>query len=249
MASNLKAKFDEALKIFVDKHKTNSNVLAVLVSGSYIHSKPDKNSDLDVYVILEKAKMRERGNTWINRVEIEYFINPPNQIRYYFKEETGDKAPCTAHMFANSIILYQKGNTVNQLIKEAKALIKKKMPKMIKMEIEFARYEIDDTRKDLEDVYLKKDIFAFSIVANDLLNDCLKIFYKIQRVPKEKSKRLQEHLKKLDKQFEKVYSTAVTEQNIDKKYRAVNEVVDYIEKLIGGKRPKEWKLRSKCTAR
>ena len=249
MLNNLQKKFEKALKIFVDKHKKNHNVLAILVSGSFIHSTPDKNSDLDVYVLLKKAKTRERGNTWINGVEIEYFINPINQVRYYFKTEIGNKAPCTSHMFANCKILYQKDKTLNQLIKEAKTILKKKMLAMKQMDLEFAKYGINDAQKDMEDVYLKNDIFAFFIVANNLLDDCLKIFYKIQRVPKEKPKRMRNHLKQLDKHFEQLYSTAVIEQNINKKYRAINKVVNYTEKIIGGKRPREWKLVSNCTAR
>jgi predicted nucleotidyltransferase len=249
MTNNLQEKFDKVLKIFVDKHKKNPNVLAVLVSGSYIHQTPDKNSDLDVYVLLEKAKMRERGNTWINGVEIEYFVNPVNQVRYYFETETGSKAPCTAHMFANSKILYQKDKTINQLIKEAKAILKKKMPTMKKMDLEFARYGIDDTQKDLEDVYLKKDIFSFSLVANNLLQECLDLFFKVHRISKEKSKRLQKQLKSIDKNFEKLYTSALIEKDIDKQYNHINKLVNYIEKLIGGKRPKEWILRSECTAK
>ncbi len=248
MINNLQAKFDKALKIFVDKYKKNPNVLAILVSGSFIHSSPDKNSDLDVYILLEKSKMRERGNTWINGVEIEYFINPVNQVRHYFKTETGSKSPCTAHMFANSKILYQRDKTVNQLIKEAKTILKKKMPPMKKIDLEFARYSIDDIQKDLEDVYLKKDIFAFYLIANNILSECLDLFFKVHRISKEKSKRLQEQLKSIDKKFEKLYTNALIEKNIDKQYRNINRVVNYIEKLIGGKRPKEWILRSKCTA-
>ena len=249
MANNLQEKFDKALKIFVDKHKKNPNVLAILVSGSYIHSTPDKNSDLDVYVLLKESKMRERGNTWINGVEIEYFINPINQVRYYFETETGNKAPCTAHMFANSKILYQKDKTINQLIKEAKAILKKKMPALKKMDLEFARYSIDDTQKDLEDVYLKKDIFTFSLVANNLIQESLELFFKVHRISKEKSKRLQEHLKSIDKNFERLYTSALIENNIDKKFMNINKLVNYTEKLIGGKRPKEWILKSKCTAK
>ena len=159
MANNLQGKFDKALEIFVDKHNKNPNVLAVLITGSYIHSTLDKNSDLDVYVLLEKSEMRERGNTWINGIEIEYFINPVNQVRHYFETEIGNKSPATAHMFANCKILYQKDKTVNQLIKEAKVILKKKMPALNKMDLELARYSIDDTQKDLEDVFLKNDVF------------------------------------------------------------------------------------------
>jgi len=247
MKTKLKSRYDEALKIFVERYKKDPNVIAILVSGSYIHSKPDKNSDLDVYVIPEKARMRERGNTWINGVEIEYFINPPSQIRYYFKMERD--SPSTAHMFANSKILYQKGNTVNDLISEAKTILKRKLPKMSKIEIEFARYEIDDERKDMEDVFLNKDEFSFRIIAGNLLNYCLSTFFKFHRIPKEKSKRLNEYLKYHDKQFEKIFSCALIENDIEKKFKAVNELVSYVENLIGGKRPKEWKLRSKCTAK
>jgi predicted nucleotidyltransferase len=249
MKNNLQEKFSRALKIFVDRHKKNNNVFAILVSGSCIHSTPDKNSDLDVYVLLEKAKMRERGNTWINGVEIEYFINPVNQVRCYFETETGNKAPFTAHMFANSQILYQKDKTIAQLIKEAKVILKKKMPVMKKMDLEFARYSMDDTIKDLEDVYLKKDIFAFSLIASNLLQESLNIFFKIHRIPKEKSKRLQKKLKSIDRNFEKLYTSALIEKDIGKQYRNINRLVRYAENLIGGKRPKEWILRSKCKVR
>lgn len=244
-----KDKFDKALKIFVDRYKENPNVLAILVSGSYVHSTLDKNSDLDVYVLLKESKFRSRGNTWINGIEIEYFINPIKQVRYYFKTEIGSKAPSTAHMFANSKILYQKDKTVNQLIKEADKIIKKKMPAMKKMDLEFAKYIIDDERKDLEDVYLKKDVFAFSFVSGNLLQRCLDLFFKIHRIPKEKPKRLQKHIRSLDKKFEKLYTNALIEKNIDKQFASANKVVDYVENLIGGRRPKEWILRSRCTAK
>jgi len=135
------------------------------------------------------------------------------------------------------------------LITEAKSILKKKMPVMKKMDLEFARYSIDDTQKDLEDVYLKKDIFAFSLIANSLLSECLDLFFKVRRISKEKSKRLQEHLKLIDKNFEKLYTNALIEKDIDKQYKNINELVNYTEKLIGGKRPKEWILRSKCTAK
>lgn len=249
MKITIKNKFDKALQIFVDKHKRNPRVIGILVSGSYIHSIPDKNSDLDVYILLNQSKMRERGNTWINGVEIEYFMNPINQVRYYFKTETGSKAPCTAHMFANSKILYQKDNRIDQLIKEAKILLKKKMPSMKKMDLEFARYSLDDTQKDLEDVYLKKDLFAFSIIANNLLEECLDLFFKVNKISKEKSKRLQKQIKSLDKNFARLYTKALIEKDINRQYKNINKLVNYTERLIGGKRSKEWILRSKCTAK
>lgn len=245
--TDLKAKFDLALKKFVNRYKKNPRVIAILVSGSYIHSKPDKNSDLDVYIVLDKPKFRERGNTWINGVEIEYFINPVKQIRHYFKTEVGTKAPCTAHMFANSIVLYQKDDIVNQIIKEAKKLTKKPMKKMSKMDVEFAKYFIDDFEKDLEDVYLKKDEFAFNQVSFEVLDKALNLFFSIKRVPKEKSKRLFAQMERLDSKFSELYKDSLLEKDMSKKYNKIRKLVRHIEHNLGGKRPKEWKLKSKCT--
>jgi len=108
------------------------------------------------------------------------------------------------------------------------------------------KYHIDDMKKDLEDVYLNKDLFAFNQVSIKLLDFCLEIFFEINRVYPEKPKRLKEHLKKIDKKFEKLYSDALIEKNIDKKFNNINELVSYTEKLLGGKRKKEWKIKSKC---
>lgn len=244
--AQLKKKFDIALSRFVEKHKKNDNVIGILVSGSYIHSKPDKNSDLDVFVVLRDSMMRERGNTWIEGIEVEYFMNPVKQIRHYFKTEVGDKAPCTAHMFANSIILYDKGDIVNSLISEAKKIIKAPTKKLTSMQIELAKYFIDDMEKDLEDTYMKRDKFAFNQVANKLLDRSLKIFMQVKRVHREKSKRLFEQLNQLDKRFARLYHDSMVERDIEKRYDIIRELIRYIEHNLGGKRSKEWRLRSKC---
>lgn len=240
-------KINEIINIFVNKYKTNPNVIAILISWSYIHSIPDKNSDLDIYILLKKSPTRERWNTRINWVEIEYFINPVDQVKHYFKTEVWDNSPMTAHMFANSKILYQKDNTVNKLIKEAKNILKKKKKSMNKINIEFSKYSIDDTAKDLEDSYLKNDIFSFYIIANLLLSESLEIFLKVHRLSKEKSKRLQNQLKSIDNNFEKIYSSALLEKDLNKRFKALNKLVSYIENILGWKRSKERSIKSKCT--
>lgn len=241
----IEKKYKEALDIFVEKHKKNINVIAILVSGSIIHSKPDKNSDLDVHIILRESASRERGNTWINGVEVEYFINPINQIEHYFKTEIN--APHTAHMLANSLVLYKKDNTIDRLICRAKIAMSKKLPKMSKVGIENAKYHIDDIRKDLEDVYLKEDLFAFNLTFNRLLSECLKIFYEIKQEPIEKSKRIESSIEKIDDKFKNIFVKANTEIDMVKKYDLANAVVEYTEKLLGGKRSKEWKIKGKLT--
>jgi predicted nucleotidyltransferase len=243
----LQDKFNKALEQFVERHKKNKNVVGIFLTGSFVHSKPDKNSDLDVWVVLKNSKIRERGNTWINGVEVEYFMNPVKQVKVYFKEEAGEGGPHTAHMFANSKILFKRGNELDKLIKEAKKMMNKKRDKMKKIEKELARYGIDDIEKDLEDAYLNKDDFVFNQVALKALNNSLDIFLKITRTYEEKHKRLLPYLQKRDGKFANLYKNALLETNRKKKYVCLRKLIGYVEDKIDGKRPKEWKLRSKCT--
>lgn len=244
---DLKKKFDSALQKFVEREKKKPSVIGILASGSYVHSNLDKNSDIDVYIVTKGSKYRERGNTWINGVEIEYFENPVKQIEHYFKEEKqGRDSPATAYMFVYSKVMYKEGAEVDKLIKIAKDILKKPKEKMKKIEIESAKYSVDDLKKDLEDVYIRKDKFAFNQIANEILNKCLDVFCKVKRVSKRKPKRLFQQLKKLDSRFAKLYSKALMNKRMKRKYERVVDLVNYTEYLLGGKRPKEWKLRSKC---
>jgi len=243
----MEEKFQKALNEFVEEQKKDKNVIGIIVSGSIIHSKPDKNSDLDVFIVTNNnVKTRIRGNTWRNGIEIEYFKNPVKQVREYFKKEIGKKSPCTAHMLANSIILYKKNNQLNKLIKEAKIRIKKQQEKISKFELEQERYFLDDIEKDLEDVYLRKDEFAFEQISAMVLDRALKDLFIIKRTYPEKPKRLLPFLEKLDNKFAELYKQSLLEKDINKKYEKLISLIRYTEKLLGGKRPREWKLKSVC---
>ena len=247
MKKDVLKRMEGALNKFVRKYEKDPNVIGIFATGSYIHSKPDKNSDIDTYVLLKDSMTRERGNTWINGIEIEYFMNPVNQVRFYFKDEFKSGRMATAHMFANSLVLHKKGRELDVLIKEAKAILKKKLPVMKKFAVENAKYFLDDIRKDVEDVYINKDWFDFNILSSSLLEKCLEVFYAAKKVDKEKTKRLKAKLKKHDPKFEKLFSVAVLEKDYTKRFKAINKLTDYTEKLVGGRRTREWRLKGKLT--
>jgi hypothetical protein len=239
----MEERYRKAAEKFSERYKKNPHVIGILITGSVVHSTPDKNSDIDIQIILDKADWRERGNTWVDGMEVEYFMNPVKQIRKYFKGEGGKH---TAHMLANSTIIYRKGKAVDQLIKEAKAILAKKPPAMSKVQKENAKYQLDDNFKDLEDVYLNEDWFAFELQAHELLYSCLSTFCAYNRIVPEKIKRLRQQLTFIDKEFAGLYAAAM-EKDTARKFQALRKLTAYTEKLVGGKRPREWKLRGPLT--
>ncbi len=249
--TSLKERFSAALAAFAELHSRNPRVVGILAAGSSLTGVPDKNSDIDVHVVLDRSPMRERGTTWLHGVEVEYFINPVKQIREYFSQEAAGGGLATARMFSTGKIVYQRegaaGRQMDRLVEEARRIMRRRGPKPDAHDVEMMRYTLDDLRKDLEDVYLRRDAFAFSLLAGELADAAVAAFYRMRRKPAEKTKRLREHLRRLDPEFERLLSEALLEKSLDLRFQALMRLAGYAERLLGGPRPKEWSLRTRCT--
>ena len=92
------------LKQFTARYSKDKNVLGIILTGSYVYGILDKNSDLDICIITKNSKTLERGSTWVDNVEIDYFISPLKQIEAYFQQDKTKQSRNTAHMLANSQI-------------------------------------------------------------------------------------------------------------------------------------------------
>jgi predicted nucleotidyltransferase len=244
---NLEEKVQLVLDKFTHPYRQDSNVLGILLAGSYAQSTPDTHSDLDVYIITDEQDWRERGNTFIDGYEIEYFINPTKQINAYLDEDETDLRPVTAHMFTYCKILYRKDitpNPMDKLIDRAAEIIVKSLPELDDTAIELARYCFDDGVKDLLDAKSSNDLLTYHLMAHSMIKQALTIFYRFNNVRQEKSKRMNEQLQKIDQHFLGLLMAVFTESY---EFTTLNSLISYIEDLIGGKRPKEWKLRSDCT--
>ena len=238
---NTKDKYIKASDKFVSQVKLDKDVMGIIVSGSLIYSRIDKNSDIDIFVILKNGcQYRERGNTWIGGVEIEYFKNPPSQIRSYFKKEL--RSPHTAHMLAFGRLVYSSSDEVKDLISEAKQIIAKQPPKISATQIELEKYFIDDQFKDLEDSIINEEELASIIIRNKTINRCIDIFCSIHQIRRDKDKRLKEQIKAIDENYLNSMNASLLESW--NKLGNIEELRILTEELLGGRRSKEWILKT-----
>ena len=76
------------LDFFFDNFEWKADVAGILVFGSQITGGATIHSDLDVHFIFdEKVDFRQQGNRNVEGLLIEYFANPPRQIRKYFEDD------------------------------------------------------------------------------------------------------------------------------------------------------------------
>jgi len=80
-----------------------------VVSGSILRGNPDRNSDLDIYVI-HRQPFRRRIQKYFIGVPCELFLNNFAQVYQYFEQECKDNRPVTAHMLASGQVIRGAGD-------------------------------------------------------------------------------------------------------------------------------------------
>lgn len=238
------------LKKFVAKWKDHEDLAGILLCGSYIHGDAGKNADLDIHIVLTKTdNWRKRGNIVEEGIEVEYFINPVKQIEQYFKSEYPN-GKNTADMFVNSIILENKSPEFEILLSLASEYMNKELPNLSDDDIYSFKYILDDLRKDLDDTVNIDDEIAFYLIFNTIINECLTIFAKVNKIYLNKSKRLIKTLEKNNKckiftsLLKNAIKANISINTLEKKYKIIIELINYCESLIGGARPDEYSFES-----
>lgn len=247
--SDLLTQVQETVKSYGEAYTHSQNTLIILVVGSYAMGKQKINSDIDVYIIQENSDHRKRGNTWIGDLEVEYFINPLSQVHKYLDNEARIR-PVTATMINHGIIYYQRQDefatqVIDNLLQRCSDIVNADLPVMTDVDKELLKYNIDDLEKDLMDLYHDKSWFNYQLVLNQLITQSIEVLHRVQRKSMTKFKRIDKHLMKLDMVLFNKISKLISEP---RDIRNVKNLVVHVEKLLGGKRTREWQLVSDLTS-
>ncbi len=237
-------RFLQAGQTFATEQAKQNDVIGILLAGAWLNGQIDPHSDIDVVIILDPAcDYRERGNTWIDGVEIEYFKNPPQQIRSYFKKEIN--SPHTAHMLANGHLAYQASPLIQTLQEEARAVLANGPAALSDVESDLARYFLDDLWKDLQDAWHHDDILGATLLRDKIINRSIDLYYRFHGTYRVKDKRLRRDLNKTSHgralQLLLQNCQGPNWMSNDSVAALLEEMATYTD----GLRPKEWTLISK----
>jgi hypothetical protein len=147
-------KWEVAVEKFLQKWKERDDIEGFMVCGSYVTGSPSERSDIDLYIVLSSGiDWRMRGNEIVDGFLIEYFVNPPEQIPEYFKEDYRYNSRQAAHMFVTGRVLYEKSGIVVRLQDEARQWMEKEFPELDAFDVENNKYGLWDTLDNLHDAY------------------------------------------------------------------------------------------------
>lgn len=245
-----------AVEQFLFTWNENADVVGALVCGSYITGEPTNRSDIDIHIVLsDEANWRERGNCIINGLVIEYFSNPPQQIRYYFEEDFNEHRTMAMVQFITGKVLFDRTGNIEQLKLEALDWKAKSYETLSPSLIEMKKYSLWDAYDNLLDcLEQKRSDFSF-VYYNSLCNlfDMYCSVLQLEHIPHYQISRyltedsyLRKYLKHPfpDQQFSIMFIEALNADNTDKMIHCYNNMTEYVLKETGGFNIDGWKLRS-----
>ena len=108
------------LDFFFDNFELKADVCGIVVCGSYVTGGANIHSDLDVHFVLDnKVDFRQRGNRYVEGLLIEYFANPPQQIRRYFADDIASFRLNSLVQFATGEVYFDRQGVAAGLKEEA----------------------------------------------------------------------------------------------------------------------------------
>lgn len=251
--------WETALDQFLVNWRQRKEVIGIVVCGSYITGNPSKRSDIDVHIIIQdECDWRERGNQVVNGFLIEYFVNPPKQIRSYYVEDFKDRRTMSMVQFMTGKVIQDKVGAVKELIEEAHVW-KEKQYEPVKAPIaELKKYELWDTLDNLLDCY-EEGRSDFNVVFYHSLQRLYCVYSSllcIEEIPYYQLSRYftdPNYLKKYMKEpfpdmyFSQRFINAMTAENQDEKIRIFTELTEHVLHTFGGFDIDGWRIRSELS--
>jgi predicted nucleotidyltransferase len=248
--------WEEAVNLFLKDWEKKKEVIGALVCGSYITGNPSEHSDIDLHIILaNKTKWRERGNKFVNGFLIEYFANPPKQIKKYFDEDFGDNSYQAPIMFITGKVLFDKEGEIAKLKHIAQKIKNKKFPKLSKVPFELKKYSLWDNLDNLHDNY-KKNRDDFYYIYYNYLRQIYETYARYKRVSVinvdktysifTDAATLKKYLEKdfPDKKFVNLFLKSLKIGSRESMLKNFEELLAYIFDSMNGFNVDGWKIKS-----
>lgn len=227
-----------AINKFLNEYKDKDFFLGAILTGSYATNNQNENSDIDLYIISKDGTpWKERGNKEVDGYLIEYFINPPKEIRKYMKNEKKDYRLSTTNILGRGIILIDPTGDIKKLQEEAQEILAGGLEELEENTYKINCYRVWDNFDELDSKYKKREDIDLSYYM--FIREVTTSYFQNNKVPLIPIHKLEyilldpEYKKKygvvkfVDDEFANLLIKCLSEKEYDKKYQCAKEIYDY----------------------
>jgi hypothetical protein len=134
----LPPRYEPALRAASEYVFREFDPFAVVVSGSIVRGNPDPASDFDI-VVIHRQPWRRRVQKWFDGVPTEIFVNSPEWIESYLKQESAQGRPVMAHMLTTGVLVYSSSPQTDSILEHARESLERG-PQFSEAQLEQQRY-------------------------------------------------------------------------------------------------------------
>lgn len=239
-------KWKIALSKFLEEYEDNDDVVGAVLVGSYATGNNNKNSDIDVQIILrDSCSYQTRGVKEVNGFLIEYFINPVWKVKEYFEKDYEIGSTAMANMLCYGKIIFDLEKKAEELQKLATEYLDKPLKPKTEIEIGKNNYHVWDLYDELKSL-LDDDSKYFDSVYYELIDKVLNSYYEYLEIPKlprtkvykilsnDKFREKYHIFKVPEKSFIDLYLNCFDKDSLDEKYENVTKLINYYYEKTGG---------------
>ncbi len=245
-------KWEKVLDKFLSVWKSKKNVTGAVVYGSFVFGVPDRFSDIDVYIVLDKnTKRRSRGTVRIDGFLIEYFATSFDYVLDKMEDDFRNRDIELIKAFCFGRVLFENDKTVDYIRRKAEKYLRRKI-KISKEEVEISKYELWNMQNSLEKVFCT-DKYEFDFVFYNGLYRVFDIYAKYLgyfSVPYHKffriytgKVRLSDKAQKIpDLYFIDIFKKVVKARNKTDKIKLYKKITKYVLEKMGGFEIDNWNI-------
>lgn len=238
--------WERAVDRFLIPWKKTKDVTGALIAGSYVTGKPNPRSDLDLYIVTKAGtRWRERGNKRVDGFLIEYFVNPPEQIRKYFADNHASHSAMSLTPYTTGRILFDCDGSLAQLRREAQRWLRKSWRRSSRVERSLDAYRLWDALDNFEDA-LERGAPDVAYLYHHALQRLFELYTKSlgQIVPgvakthalltDAEARRKYKHPAHSDARFAKQFTLAMAEQEPARMLKSLRRLTKHVHDRWGG---------------
>jgi len=118
----MSGKHRDAMKQELEWLQTIVEPVGIVVSGSIIRGNPGPSSDLDIEVLHDQP-WRRRIQRWFCETPVELFLNPPQWMHHYIRDEAAHGRPSTANMLTTGKLIFDTNQRMAAIIDIAREVL------------------------------------------------------------------------------------------------------------------------------
>lgn len=203
---------------YIEKLKSQDDVLGILIFGSYARGEQRKNSDVDVLVLVKEGVWRDVETRDGQAFEMVY--SSPDKARQFYEANPND----AVQQWTDGKIVYDPKGEMEKMKEFVSAIKEKGKPQMDTKKRRHLQFDAEDKVRAVEAMQ-QKDVATANLQLSRLGNEVLELYFDLRQLWTPAPKQQLGYLRENDKETAQLFDTYFKEERLGNRLVAIQKII------------------------